>query len=80
MEERKFCSICGKEMFEGFTDCGSGVIYASYACSEECLCKLLDQECGSGNWGISEEEGENGGYYYNIETGEDTGWFYTMWF
>lgn len=80
MEETRVCSCCGKEMTDGFTDCGPMVLHVSYACSEECLHELLDQECGSDNWGISEDEGEYGGYYYNIETGEDTGWFYTEWY
>ena len=75
MGETIYCSVCGAEMMDGFTDC-----CGNYACKEECLHEMLDNECGKYNWGVSDDEGENGGYYYNLTTGEDTGWFYTEWY
>lgn len=75
IREGRICTICGANMVDGFTD-----LFGGYACSEKCLHAVLNKECGEGNWGISENEGENGGYYYNLKTGEDTGWFYTEWF
>lgn len=77
--EIRFCEVCGKPMDYGYTVDDGG-----WYCCEECFEPAMDDEYGKRNWRVTDEAGEQGGYYeymnmYNCEW-KDTGIYYTEWF
>lgn len=72
------CSICGKEMWEGWYDEETG----DYICCEEEFKKYMDDLFGAGNWRPTEDEDASKLFeYLDPETGEweDYDIYYTEW-
>ena len=75
--EIRFCEECGSPMVNGFT-ADDGQWY----CCEDCFVPAMDNEYGRGNWHVTTNEGEYGGFYEALSNGkwEDTGIYYTEWY
>lgn len=80
--EVRICSVCGKPMFDGFTD----DLGTFYACDEDCFEKYMNSQYGEGNWRVEELDGrianEEGGYYeyFKNDKWNSDGSFYTEWY
>lgn len=72
----RFCEECGKPFDAGYI-AGDGDWY----CCEDCFVDAMNNNCGTGKWRPTNNEGQYGGFYEALEEDGwiDTGIYYTEW-